>query len=481
MSKVETSLMMRVGAGVGVVAVLALLSGLIEPGEAKLPDDQVVPQLGPGLAPSAGAKASLPANAGVASSAREPMAAPRPMTLSAASPVARLDNGRAQPASAARPAGRFDVSSAERLTIKFQGYAELSGEYRVNPDETISVPVLGRLSVAGMIPAELEQVLAERAGKVTGRETYVTVEVSEYRPVFVTGYVNKPGASPWKPGMTVLHAVTLLGGVYRPTSDNSGNVVIGADNEIVRIKRATTDLKRVFASMARLQAERQEKDVITTPDKLIALVGKAEADRMIEEQKTALTSRRTGVTAQLAALQRARAISEQELVGLQDQSVRLKAMLAVRRDYKTKIEGLQAKGIVRADRSMEETSKVSELEDRATTTAVGIARVQGTIASLERDTIFLKQERIASIDAELLKLDREVAQLELDIDSARNAYKKITGMPAPSTFTEQELGKTSLIEYEIVRQDGAGQTSQKVDQFAALRPGDILLVSTRQD
>ena len=478
MAIINSNLMMRVGAGLSVVAVLALLTGLVEPGEAKLPDDHAPPQ-GNGLT----AVASLPAPA--TPTARPDVLPPRSIARTAsAGPALKIETAQL-PAAPRTPApktpGRFDVTSAERLTIKFQGYTELTGEYRVNPDDTISVPVLGRIPVAGMTPQELELMLSERAGKLTGRETYVTVEVSEYRPVFVTGFVNRPGAAPWKPSMTVLHAVTLLGGVYRATADNTGGVVIGADLEIVRIKRATMDLKRVLASMTRLQAERQDQGTIDIPDKLIALVGKAEAERMIGEQMTALTSRRTGVAAQLAALQRARTNSEQELVGLQEQAVRLKAMLVTRRDYKNKIDGLQAKGIVRADRSMDETSKVSDLEDRSTTVAVGIARVQGTLAGLERDTIFLKQDRVAIIDAEMLRLDREVAQLELDIEAARNAYRKMTGLPAPATIGEQDASKTSLLEYEILRTDSAGQTSLKVDQHAALRPGDILVVSTRQE
>ena len=455
----------RIVAGLGVVGALALMAGVLAPIEAKLPTDLDIP--------------AVPE--------RKLVPTPRSeldrQTVSALM-VSGPDTRRATAAAAVTAPGaaqRFEIASAERLTIKFQGYAELTGEYRVNPDQTISIPVLGRISVGKMTPADLELALAERASRVTGRETYITVEISEYRPVFVTGYVNRPGASPWKPGMTVLHAVTLLGGVYRATADNvGGGMVIGADNEIVRLRRATTDLRRVIAGIARLQAEREDKGTILVPDKLIALVGKVEAERLIGEQTTALTSRRTGRAAQLASLERARKISEQELVGLQEQSVRLKAMLATRRDYKQKIDGLQAKGIVRADRSMEETSRVSELEDRATTVSVGIARVQGALAGLERETIYLNQDRLATIDTELLKQDREVAQLELEIESARNAYRKMTGAPAPVTFSEGETAKTSLVEYEIVR-DGAGQTSVKVDQFTLLLPGDILVVSTRQE
>src|SRR5947209_1923725 len=37
------------------------------------------------------------------------------------------------------------LAAAERLTLRFKGYPELTGDYRVSPDHTISIPVVGRV------------------------------------------------------------------------------------------------------------------------------------------------------------------------------------------------------------------------------------------------------------------------------------------------------------------------------------------------
>ena len=374
------------------------------------------------------------------------------------------------------------MTSAEKLTLKFQGYAELSGDYRINPDDTISIPVLGRISIAGLTPAELEAVLVERATKLTGRDSFITVEIPEYKPVFVTGYVTRPGATPWKPGMTVLHAMTLSGGVYRATVDVSGAVPAGADAEISRLKRAISDLKRTIAAAARFQAERDDSDTIEIPTDLVALVGQADAEQLIAAQNTALDQpahwpvgagrgtgscpqdRRAGATTVCAP-----------------RAERVKAFLNTRRNYKEKIEGLQAKGYVRADRGMEEQARVSELEDRLATVSVGIARVQSTLAALERDKIYLQQERRAAIDAELLRLDREGAQLQIEIEAARQSYRKLTGVEAPSTFTEREAPKPMIMEFEIVRQSTGGSAKIKGEINSTLLPGDIVIATTRLD
>jgi exopolysaccharide production protein ExoF len=378
-------------------------------------------------------------------------------------------------------AGRFELTGADKLSIKFHGNLELSGIYRVNPDESVSIPAIGRLSITGLSGDEFEALLVERAAKITGRETFITVEVAEYRPVFVSGLVARPGSHAWHPGMTVLHAVTLLGGIYRATSENSGGVVIGADGEILRLRRATNDLKRSMAVLARLRAERMDRATIPVPDELVALVGRQDATGLIAEQMSVLASSRASTSSKLESLERARQIANEELKGLKEQGKRLRDMLATRRDFKEKMDGLQARGIVRADRVMDEQSRLVDLEDRSTTVSVGIARVQGTLAQIERELIGLRQERTANIDMEIFKLNKENAQLELDIEAARLAYFKITGTQAPATFGPSDGPKTQVIEYQIVRYEGGMQNSYRADQFARLKPGDILVVDVQKD
>lgn len=378
-------------------------------------------------------------------------------------------------------AGRFELTGAERLSIKFHGHQDLSGDYRVNPDETVSIPALGRISITGLSAAEFEAALTDRAAKITGRESFITVEVAEYRPVFVSGLVARPGSHAWQPGMTVLHAVTLLGGLYRATTENAGGVVIGADAEILRLRRSINELKRSMSELARLRAERADRATIEVPEELAALVGRGEATTLIADQMSLLATRRSSLSSQIAALERAKGIAGEEMKGLVAQGQRLRDMLEQRRTFKEKIDTLQAKGVVRMDRSMEEQSRLVDLEDRATTVSVGIARVQGTLANIERELINLRQERLADIDKDIFKHNKENAQLELEIEASRIAYFKITGAQAPLTFGEKEGPKTPVMEYQLVRYEGGVQNAHKVDQFTRLKPGDILIVDVQKE
>ena len=464
----------RIALGCGIVLGLALIAGLDTSIEAKPPPLSTITLKDLDL-PAARERIAPARSAPVPEMQRE---FPR---ISATVRPDRISLPSAAPTSGNSMAGRFELTGAEKLSIKFHGYQDLSGDYRVNPDETLSIPALGRVSIGGLTAAELEVALAEKAARITGRESYITVEVAEYRPVFVSGLVSRPGSHAWQPGMTVLHAVTLLGGIYRATAETGGGLVIGADAEVLRLRRSINELKRSLALLARLRTERSELGAIAVPEELAALVGKAEAQALIAEQSSVLANRRASLSAQLAALERAKTVANQEMAGLTAQGQRLREVLEQRRTYKKSIDGLQAKGYVRAERSMDEQSRLVDLEDRATTVSVGIARVQGTIAGLDRDMITLRQERRADIDQEIFRLSKENAQAELEIEAARSAYFKITGAPAPMSFGDKEAPKAMVVEYQVVRHEGGVQTSVKADQFTRLKPGDIVIVEIPKD
>ena len=375
-------------------------------------------------------------------------------------------------------ADAIDLTAAERLLIKFQGYAELTGEYRVGADENITIPVLGRISITGVSPSQLETILSARIASVVSADSYVTVEIAEYRPVFVSGYVSRPGSSPWRPGMTVLHAMAMAGGVFRAGSETGGGSGLGVDAELVRWQKAVAAQKGNLATLARLEAEKNETAEIALPENLIALVGRVEAEALIKEQTSALTNRRAALQAKRAALARATEMAIKELAGLTDQSNRADAQLSRRQNYKKKLVDLQSKGYVREERTVDESSRVSDLEDRITIVAVAIARVQGTLASLERDAVNLVHERLAAIDAEIFTVGRNINQLDIEIDAARMNYSKLSGQDPPKKLVTSEAPKTvNTLKYEIVRQTGNQAVSLKADQLKLLMPGDMLVVS----
>jgi len=371
----------------------------------------------------------------------------------------------AQPALPHESDDALDVTSAERLGVKVQGLPELSGDYRINDDQTISVPVIGRVSVARMEPSDLERDLAQRIARVTGREAFVTVEIAEYRPVFVSGYVSRPGTAPWKPGLTVLQAITIAGGDFRTAGGASDNVTL-------RIQRAVDDQKRILAQIARLEAERSGAATISVPDRLIARVGKKQAEELIASQRTLFESRRSASDAQIAGLERAIALTRQEMESMNGQRKRLLEQLEFRREQFTRMKQLFDRGLLRNDKMHEEQLKLADIDERLASVGVSAARANSTLVGLERELADARQKRRAEIDTELLKLERDSAQLDLEIKSFGAATEK-------SQFATAGGEVRETVTYEIVRQSRNGSRSIPADRYSLLRPGDMVVVSMK--
>ncbi len=363
----------------------------------------------------------------------------------------------------------LDITSAEKISIKIQGQPELSGDYRIGDDQSISIPVLGRVSVAKLTAATLEKVLSERIARLVGREAFVTVEVVEYRPVFVSGYVSRPGSAAWKPGMTALQAVTISGGTFRGA--NSNGIDGGAST---KLQRTIDDQKRVLATIARLSSERAGAATIALPPRLIALVGRQEAQDLIDAQMTSFLSRKNATEAQIASLERSIALSKEELVSVRAQRQRLADQLKFRQKQFAQLKVLYDKQFLRIDRLSEEEIKISDLEEKVASLGVTISRTDGALVGLQRDLANIRQDRSATIDTDLLRLERDSAQLELEIEAAGPSARVVK-----RPLADSEGPKAEVIVYEIVRHDLAGPKTLTADRNSLLRPGDMLVVSVQ--
>jgi polysaccharide biosynthesis/export protein ExoF len=344
------------------------------------------------------------------------------------------------------------VTDAQKLALKFSDIPRLNGDYRVNADETVTIPGLGRVAVADITIGQLEEILSERATAVAGRDVYVTVEVSEYRPVFITGNVPRFGPLPWQPGLTVEQALAAVGGVVQSQ----------AVDAIIQRRRAELDEQRLIAAMARLKAEQQGAERIEIPAELVKLSGKTEAEKLIEAQLTLMHNRRTSMQKQLDSLAAGKNLGYQELEALRVQRSRLDDQLQLRRKQRERIQSLLDKKLTVADRALEEEIKVSDLEEKSANISVAIARVQTTITNFEREALNLAEARKSEVDTEIIRLERELAQTRAVLDVLKDPDE------------EQEPS----IRYLISRRGkGNAVKLMEAERSSSLMPGDLLSVT----
>lgn len=366
------------------------------------------------------------------------------------------------------------VAAADRIALKFQEQPALTGEYRIASDGTLSVPVIGRIDLKEMSLADLEQELTRRVIEISGRTTYVTAEIIAYQPIFVTGFVSKPGALEWHPGLTVLQAEALAGGLYRATESPIGDAKSGIVESRRLLLKSREQQKLLLASLARLKAERMGSTQIEIPPALMDLVGEDQARNAVKGQQSLLDGRRSELEKKKGALEQGIAIAAKELDLLNDLRNRLDEQLRMRRDQQTKIVGLLQKGFVPRERSLESEIEIAELEEKATDVAVARARLESTAARLRQDSSTIEQDRAMEIDAEIAKLESELAGAGIDMDAAMAAYT------AAAQAAASPLPRT-VIKYTIIRRNKGGENRLPAQTSSYLRPGDVLLVSQEID
>ncbi len=113
----------------------------------------------------------------------------------------------------------YTLGAGDRLKITVFNETDLSGDFEVNGQGFISLPLVGQVKVIGQTTVEVQTLLTQKYGKDYLVNPNISVEVTNYRPFFIIGEVNHPGSYPYVNGMTVINAVALAGG-YTPRANH---------------------------------------------------------------------------------------------------------------------------------------------------------------------------------------------------------------------------------------------------------------------
>lgn len=161
---------------------------------------------------------------------------------------------------------RVGLNPGDVLEVRVFGSEELSAEYRVEMDGTISMPFLGSLQVSGLEPSALAETIASglREREILVRPQ-VTVFVSESNAqrISVTGAVARPGTFDLVPGMTLVQAISMAGGMSALANQNATVLTrrVGAD-----VRRFTIPVRRI-ADGREADVQVQGGDIIFVPER----------------------------------------------------------------------------------------------------------------------------------------------------------------------------------------------------------------------
>ncbi|MBB2181152.1 polysaccharide export protein [Gluconacetobacter tumulicola] len=138
----------------------------------------------------------------------------------------------------------YRLGVGDQLRVLTYNELQLSNTFIVGDNGQIAFPLIGTIPAMGLTTSQLETDIASRlASKGILNHPSISVEVTQYRPIFVLGEVSHPGQYPYMPGMTTLSAVALAGGyTYRAVTGYAGAVRNNGTNETVEGRLARDSL-----------------------------------------------------------------------------------------------------------------------------------------------------------------------------------------------------------------------------------------------
>jgi len=114
----------------------------------------------------------------------------------------------------------YRLGTGDKLRVTVFNEKDLSGDFDVNDQGIVALPLIGQVKVGGLTINEAQDLITQRYGKDYLVNPRVNVEVLNYRPFFILGEVKNPGSYPYVSGMTVINAVALAGG-YTPRANRN--------------------------------------------------------------------------------------------------------------------------------------------------------------------------------------------------------------------------------------------------------------------
>lgn len=376
----------------------------------------------------------------------------------------------------AADASDYLVRPDDKLRIRVYQIPELSGEYVVASNGTVSMAPIGEILVAGLALSNIAARVSEHLiNNGLSQNPGTTVELVQVRPIYILGDVQRPGEYPFRPGITVLQAVSVAGGYFRfndPGLLRLERDAISSRGELKALARRLTYLR---ARRARLSAELEDRsDIAFPPEMLREAAADVTVAQLLDEERSLLTLNRTALKHQLESLERAHDLYEREIQTISAQIQAEKRQFeAVQREL-NEIKALSSRGLAPVPRQtgLERTQAQIMSAEQGLHTL--ILRARQNITSVEQKRFELQSERRAKVNAELQQARLDIEEVVSKIETTQKLVIEAEVI-APG-FVRRAAEMMASRKIVVVRVVDGDVTTVPVQEDLVLEPGDVLKV-----
>ena len=345
---------------------------------------------------------------------------------------------------------------------------ELTGEYVVQQDGSIILPLLGSVDVEGKSGGGVRN-LEEAFRQAFGGDAKVSVVTTEREPVYVIGPTGRSGAFKFTPGMTVIHAVAISGAGEGDRAD----LYLRTEHirAVERHEQCRQKLKRLLPKAVILRAE-VAGELAETPHALIELVGSNEANVLMDQARRIRALTLASRQSQVEALQAAVATARRDDIGLKGKLIIVERQISAHEQRRKIISGLREKGSGSSHAYYQSEADLAQAEERKPEIMVALSASQLRIEQAQQSLAKMKVDARAELEREIVALESDIQEQYVAMGASQ---RLISDFKLASFRLESGNGNVS---FGIVRRSREGTRIIPASETTELVPGDLVRVSS---
>lgn len=366
----------------------------------------------------------------------------------------------------------YKVQRGDILDVTVFASPDLTRRATIDVDGQAHLPLIGAVDVAGLSLAEVRTKLGGllASGKLV-RVPEVTVEVAEYRPVYVKGDVLNAGAFPFRPGMTIRQLLALSGGSGLKVMGGGAGTAAGVADLRGDYAALTTELAARQAHLDRLRAQLGKTATVAfSPLRGRSLSPDLE-DRLQSLETQQFDALRTDKEKTADHFKTLADFASDQLSTLDLQRKEVEQSVGLQSDEVEKVRGLFQKGMITSTRLTDEQRALAALK---TQMLANIAQA-GDVRRLRSE--FDDRLRQSDQQRELATL-QDFQQTLVDIEKSRirleAAGQKLLASKDAGLTPQAGVGDETT--YTIFRTDGADNERITAAADTEVSPGDVVEV-----
>ncbi len=371
---------------------------------------------------------------------------------------------------------KLHVRVAEWQTAEgtIRDWSVISGDYTVGPSGSISIPFIGEMPATGKTTDEIAEAIGIGLQKQFGLRDRpsASVEMSQYRPIYLSGEVQNPGEYPFAPNLTVLKAVSLGGGMRRADAGQRfARDFINAKGDAVVYM---AERGRLLMRKARLMAELTGKDEIDVPADLKQL---PQAASLLASEKALMDTRSQRMKTQLQSLEDLKTLLQNEVEALSKKNDTQSRQLDLAKADRDKVESLAERGLELASRRISAEQRASDLEATLLDTETASLKAKQDINKANQDEITLHNDWQSSLAQDMQDTDTQLETLQLKLSTSQSLMQEAVAQSADASNLDAN-GQGVNIVYTIIRDENGQSKEIQAQENTQVLPGDLIKVST---